>query len=425
MLSRMKWQTLYKKQLAYDMLPLLPSDGPLVIYDIQVTIPPVNKTGWVIIDYTVEWYQDLIFYHDIVSGVLKYYKKDRDLLWTWAWLKRHLAGATVQINDNAEWYNYLSNQVDDFWFVQQWYNWSSALAVKINWGNITYNDVSVDIADATLVLSPSVTSEIVLDYTDNVIKVFTDPIGDLKWVRLATVITGASTINSITDMRRSIRWTFYSSTFFQFVTGELSLKDGIITTAKLVDWSVTTAKIADDNVTTAKIAPLAVWTAELNNVSVTTAKIANKAVTSDKIEDNPIFNNTFRLPELWSDPLLPVAWELRFFVKNLLWIPTAHSIDSNWVVTPLGVNPIIVPGSSVMVWPIAWTNWSNTTTFSDPSALLASSKVTWFYPDTWTINGLVVECEVTADWQITFKSYNNAWSLQTETSVMFYYSIIY
>jgi hypothetical protein len=68
----------------------------------------------------------------------------------------------------------------------------------------------------------------------------------------------------------------------------ISVKDGSVTTAALLDSSVTTAKIADGNVTTIKVADLAITAAKLATDSVQTAKIVNLAVTSAKIADGNV-----------------------------------------------------------------------------------------------------------------------------------------
>jgi hypothetical protein len=80
--------------------------------------------------------------------------------------------------------------------------------------------------------------------------------------------------------------------------GTLDLKDGAVTTAKIVDAnvtadklatdSVTTAKITDANVTTPKIADLNVTTGKIADSAVTTAKIANQNVTTEKLADGSV-----------------------------------------------------------------------------------------------------------------------------------------
>lgn len=80
--------------------------------------------------------------------------------------------------------------------------------------------------------------------------------------------------------------------------GTLDLKDGAVTTAKIVDAnvtadklasnSVTTAKITDANVTADKLASDSVTTAKIADVAVTTQKIANANVTTEKIADGAV-----------------------------------------------------------------------------------------------------------------------------------------
>lgn len=65
--------------------------------------------------------------------------------------------------------------------------------------------------------------------------------------------------------------------------GTLDLKDGAVTTDKIVDANVTADKLASNSVTTAKITDANVTADKLASDSVTTAKIADGAVTTPKI----------------------------------------------------------------------------------------------------------------------------------------------
>lgn len=67
--------------------------------------------------------------------------------------------------------------------------------------------------------------------------------------------------------------------------GTLDLKDGAVTTAKIVDANVTADKLASNSVTTAKITDANVTADKLASDSVTTAKIADGSVTTQKIAD--------------------------------------------------------------------------------------------------------------------------------------------
>ena len=70
--------------------------------------------------------------------------------------------------------------------------------------------------------------------------------------------------------------------------GTLDLKDGSVTTAKIVDANVTADKLASNSVTTAKITDANVTADKLASDSVTTAKIANANVTADKLASDSV-----------------------------------------------------------------------------------------------------------------------------------------
>ena len=70
--------------------------------------------------------------------------------------------------------------------------------------------------------------------------------------------------------------------------GTLDLKDGAVTTEKIVDANVTADKLASNSVTTAKIADANVTADKLASDSVTTAKIADGTVTADKLATDSV-----------------------------------------------------------------------------------------------------------------------------------------
>ena len=72
--------------------------------------------------------------------------------------------------------------------------------------------------------------------------------------------------------------------------GEVLLKDGAITSAKIRDGAVTTAKIGALAVTSGKIATGAIINSKIGTAAVTTDKIANLNVTTAKINDLAITN---------------------------------------------------------------------------------------------------------------------------------------
>ncbi len=76
----------------------------------------------------------------------------------------------------------------------------------------------------------------------------------------------------------------FAGRFYRYAAGQvITIPDGSVTTAKLVNSAVTNAKIADASVTTAKIADLNVTTGKIAAGAVTTAKIAAGAVTATEL----------------------------------------------------------------------------------------------------------------------------------------------
>ena len=90
------------------------------------------------------------------------------------------------------------------------------------------------IADTTLTIAPSVTKEIVFDFSDSQFKaVDTSALTAMSYYYCGTVVTGASTITSFTDKRQAFLGQRFSATFFEQVSGNLSIKDGSIPASKL------------------------------------------------------------------------------------------------------------------------------------------------------------------------------------------------
>lgn len=106
----------------------------------------------------------------------------------------HSIGATAQINNVAEFANYLSDNSNTFGYVEK----KGLLAVTVWAGNIRYNATESTISDTNLTLPASQTNYIYLDYATLTIKQ-TINIGTVvsDGMLLATVITSASSVSSI------------------------------------------------------------------------------------------------------------------------------------------------------------------------------------------------------------------------------------
>lgn len=70
--------------------------------------------------------------------------------------------------------------------------------------------------------------------------------------------------------------------------GQVQIKDGGVSTAKLANAAVTSAKVATNAIATANIQDNAVTSAKIANAAVTSAKIADGAVTSGKLASNSV-----------------------------------------------------------------------------------------------------------------------------------------
>lgn len=415
----MRWkhlvQSFYETQLARSFWPVIISDDPLAIYRLYVTQEPQYNNWWLIIEYENKSNREILYFHNRDWIELLVYKKDRWLAPTIEKAITHPESSSVRMHDVADFFNELSKSISSFWLIEQWYNEDNSLYVKVEWGRIDLMSWGILEVDGEIFeLDPSTTYNIYVDVSDSTIKFKTDPI-DWKDIILWEVVTGVDTITSITDKRADMSYSLFSEDFFQLVDWELLIKD----------WSITETKLASNSVISSKIANNAVTTEKIVNNAVTTEKIANDGVTNAKIQPNPELRGTVGMDNVWSNPSLPEAGKIKLFVKSLLWIPTVHSVDSDGNILVLWINPIIAPWSSVMIWPVNWTDTSATTVFNDVSIVAATSQVTSFHIGTGTMIGLVVEANITTNGSVTFTSYNNEGELQNESDVTFYFSIIY
>ena len=146
MLNRYTVENLYKTRLSNDLEPISATGDPLTEFTFEVEDEPANDTGWVIVDFTDSSKRDMIFYHSKSGWTLSYYRKDRDLLWTGATAITHDEWSFVQMNDVAQLINYLFDNSDDFWRIED----MGTNKVRILWGFVDYGTGSIwTIADTT------------------------------------------------------------------------------------------------------------------------------------------------------------------------------------------------------------------------------------------------------------------------------------
>ncbi len=130
--------------------------------------------------------------------------------------------------------------------------------------------------------------------------------------------------------------------------GTLDLKDGAVTTAKIVDAnvtadklasnSVTTAKITDANVTADKLASDSVTTAKIADGSVTTAKIVDANVTADKLASNSVTTAKITDANVTADKLASDSVTSTKIADGS--VTTAKIVDANVTADKLASNSV-------------------------------------------------------------------------------------
>lgn len=155
----------------------------------------------------------------------------------------HYANASIQINDVAEAVNMLSENIDNFGFVE-YVNGSSPKAVKVYWGYPLYNLVGFtsvsNVADTQLAIGTWLTDNadnyIVFDFNSGAFssKTAADLSGQTFYGSVvAKVVCAGGNISSVTDYRGYSMGLAVNKDVFQFTSGALTLKDNAVNISKI------------------------------------------------------------------------------------------------------------------------------------------------------------------------------------------------
>ena len=291
MKGRLKWQNFYKSALVSAILAGNASDTTEKSFQISES-PTVDK-WWIVVDF-LDYKREIIFYHRVDGTTIYYYDYNRQHPEL-----NHDIWAIVQLNDVAEYMNWLSQNTEDFWVIKKLEN--PGLTITVLWWSIKLNNQDIEISDNTFTLSDNTTNYVVLDYTDNTTKVLTD-ITTFTGIILGEVKTSNWDITSITDKRQHTTAMLFDDVSLSFENWKAIIKDSwvstskiadnSITTEKIIDANITTSKIADNNITTEKINDYAVIESKLDNNSVSNRTIQATAISEDKMWDKSISNRT-------------------------------------------------------------------------------------------------------------------------------------
>lgn len=300
-------------------------------FEINVSVAPKYTSWWVFVDFANTAKRDLIYFHNMVGNVLKYYRKNRDLLGLWASTIQHDQWSYIQIHDVSEWINYLSNNTSDFWFVEQ--PFETALTLKVMWWRVNYGWPAITVADATLAIPVSSTKEVIFDFADNTFKaVDTASLSSYACYHCWTVVTWVSAITSYTEARQYYLGTKYSSTFFEVVAWILSLKDWSIPSTKL-DSSVQTAlwqaHSHSNKATVLDLMTETAWILYFNGIQIA---LNNQAIPIISVSTNfigPVYaslaalNIAYPSPTFWQQWFWCIAEWL--YYDAIWWVWTARS----------------------------------------------------------------------------------------------------
>lgn len=331
MFWRNQAQNLYKSQITQT-IPSIGSSWNLNDeYEINVLVAPKYNSWWVFVDFANTTKRDLIYFHSRTGNVLKYYRKNRDLLWLWASTQTHDSWAYIQMHDVSEWINYLSNNTSDFGFAE--WPYETPLTIKMYGGRINYWGPAITVADANILLPVSSTKEIIFDFADNTFKAIdTASLSSYACYHCGTAITWPSSITSYTEARQFFLWTSYSSTFFQVVSWILSLKDWSIPSTKL-DASVQTAlwqaHSHTNKTTVLDLLTTSSWVLYFNGVQIA---LNNQAIPIISVSSNfigPVYasladlNLAYPSPAFWQQWFWCIAEWL--YYDAVWWVWTARS----------------------------------------------------------------------------------------------------
>lgn len=192
MFKRYQWEDLYKTRLSLKLNNISPTGDPVEEFSLNVSQEPINDAGWLYIDFTDDLKRDKIKFHRKDSNTLYYYRKNRSNPTV-----THNRNAFVQLNHVSDWINFVLNNVDDIWVVEDmWDN-----KARIYGGKVQYDNNEVTLSDSTITELADGTRYAVLDYSDDSLK-FVTTITSTQ-ISYATVTVSGWDIAWILDNRRT------------------------------------------------------------------------------------------------------------------------------------------------------------------------------------------------------------------------------
>ena len=311
----MKWrylaENLYKSRIVNPIVAISDTGNALDEYEILCESAPKYDKGRVFVDFdnSDTTKRDLIFFHRKKDKTIYYYRKNRDLLGTWAISSKHEDGATIQMNDVSEWINSLSKNLEDFWYIEEKYDTKNDILVYWWDVDIFWAITHVDDTKLSITTTTDWNFYVMFDYTTSAFAIYSEEVAATKtWVRLGKIVIEDWEIKSITDSRTVQMPERFSSTLFEIAWGNITIKD----------WAIDMAMLSE-----------AIQTA-LNKAH----NHENKEVIDlFHIQDGKLYWGDRDMETLWENNAWENVWNWIWIYKDKYWVNLRFKsiTGSNWI----------------------------------------------------------------------------------------------
>lgn len=206
-------QNLWSSQLV-DAVPGISNIGnKLDVFELRVTTPPSVNSWWIFVQFEDQSLRDLIFYHERVGNVLRYYRKNRDLLGNGAINETHPKGSSVRMNDVGEWMNYISSNVEDFWYIER--RGEGNNAIKVYGWKVAFNNTTKNVADKVFTWIADWAKAVMFDFNaEDFVIVLQSDVSTINGILIANLQVTSNNIVSLDDMRTQPQGIKFSPTYF-------------------------------------------------------------------------------------------------------------------------------------------------------------------------------------------------------------------
>lgn len=311
----MKWrylaENLYKSRIVNPIVAISDTGNSLDEYEILCESAPKFDKGRVFVDFdnSDTTKRDLIFFHRKKDKTIYYYRKNRDLLGTWAISSKHEDGATIQMNDVSEWINSLSKNLEDFWFIEEKYDTKNDILVYWWDVDVFWTMTHIDDRKLTVTTTADWNFYVFFDYTTLAFVIYSEEdVATKVWVKIAKIVVKDWEIESITDSRCVQMPARFSNSLFELADGNVTIKD----------WAIDATMLAE------------VIQQALNKSHTHDNK---EVIDKFHIQDGKLYWEDRDMETLWENNEWENLWSWLGLYKDKYWVKLRFKsiIGSNWI----------------------------------------------------------------------------------------------